>query len=139
MPEQKYPEPICGALIFNPENKVFLMRSGKWKGNYVIPGGHVELGEKLEDALKREVKEETGLSIHDISFLRFDEFIFEKGCSKKKHFIFFNFVCKTNSSKVKLNSEGYDSVWVSINEALKLPLEKHTRKTIEHYLKTNSK
>lgn len=63
MTEQLYPEPTCGALIFNPAGKIFLMKSYKWKDKYVIPGGHVELGEKIADALKREIKEETGLDI----------------------------------------------------------------------------
>ena len=51
MPEQQYPEPTVGALIFNPEGKVFLMRSHKWRGKWVLPGGHIELGERMEDAL----------------------------------------------------------------------------------------
>ena len=57
MPEQQYPEPTVGALIFNAEGKLFLMQSHKWKGKYVMPGGHIELGERMLDALKREVKE----------------------------------------------------------------------------------
>ena len=68
MTEKKYPEPTCGALIFNPVGKIFLMKSRKWRDKYVMPGGHIELGEKIEDALKREIKEETGLDIFDIEF-----------------------------------------------------------------------
>src|SRR3990167_5179660 len=98
MTEQKYPEPICGALIFNPADKIFLMKSHKWKDKYVIPGGHIELGERIEDALKREIKEETGLDIHDIEFICFQEFVYGEEFWKKKHFIFFDFFCKTNSS-----------------------------------------
>lgn len=135
MPEQQFPEPGAGALIFNPEGKIFLMRSHKWRGKYVIPGGHIELGEKIEDALKREIKEETGLDIYDIEFLYFKEFIFDKSFWKKKHFIFLNFACKTKSTKVELNSEGQEYVWVSLKEALKLPVEPYTRGVIEEYMK----
>jgi nucleoside triphosphatase len=70
---QKYPEPTCGAIIFNRNNKIFLMRSHKWHGKYVIPGGHIELGEKMKDSLKREIKEETGLEIYGIKFVCFHE------------------------------------------------------------------
>ncbi len=59
----KYPDPTVGALIFNPEDKVLICKSHKWNDQYVIPGGHIELGEKMEDALKLEVLEETGLFI----------------------------------------------------------------------------
>ena len=90
MAEQQYPEPTCGALIFNPAGKIFLMKSHKWKDKYVIPGGHIELGEKMEDALKREIKEETGLDVFDIEFLFFQEFIFGEEFVKKRHFIFFD-------------------------------------------------
>jgi nucleoside triphosphatase len=45
---QHYPEPTVGALIFDPAGRLFLMRSHKWAGKYVVPGGHVELGETLE-------------------------------------------------------------------------------------------
>lgn len=68
-PEQLFPEPTVGALIFDPAGRLFLMRSHKWGGKYVVPGGHVELGETLEVALRREVAEETGLSIRDITFV----------------------------------------------------------------------
>ncbi len=139
MAEQQYPEPTCGALIFNLESKIFLMKSHKWRDKYVIPGGHVELGEKIKDALKREIKEETGLSIHNIKFICFQEFIFDNAFWKKRHFIFFDFACKTNSTKVKLNSEGQEYVWVTIKEALKLLIEPYTKKTIEEYLKLYKK
>ena len=57
---KQFPEPTVGALVFNPEGKILLIKSYKWTGKYVISGGHIELGESIEQALKREVKEETG-------------------------------------------------------------------------------
>ncbi len=135
MAEQQYPEPACGALIFNPAGKIFLMKSHKWRDKYVMPGGHVELGEKIEDSLKREIKEETGLDIYDVRFICFSEFIFDDVFWKKKHFIFFDFSCRTRSVNVKLDSEGQEYVWVTIEEALRLPIEPYTRKTMEEYLK----
>lgn len=133
--EQQYPEPTVGALIFNPEGKIFLMRSHKWRGKFVIPGGHIELGEKIEDALQREIREETGLGIHNLEFICVQEFIFNEVFWQEKHFIFFDYSCKTDFSEVTLNSEGQDYVWVTIEEALKLPVEPFTRRTIKEYLK----
>lgn len=135
MPGQHYPEPTVGALVFNPEGKIFLMKSYKWKGKFVIPGGHIELGERMGDALKREIKEETGLDIHDIEFIDFREFIFDNAFWKRRHFIFFDFACKTDSTDVRLNSEAQEHVWVTLQEALKLLVEPYTKRTIEVYMK----
>jgi ADP-ribose pyrophosphatase YjhB (NUDIX family) len=59
------------------------MRSHKWGGKYLAPGGHVELGETLEAALRREVAEETGLSICDIRFVRIREFIYDPAFGRR--------------------------------------------------------
>ena len=127
MNEKKYPEPTVGALIFNQEGKIFLMTSPKWKGKYVIPGGHIELGETIQQALKREIKEETNLDIYDIELIMVQDFVFGEEFHEKKHFIFLDHTCKTKDSKVILNKEGSDYKWVTLNDALKLPLEPYTK------------
>ena len=63
MTEQNYPHPTVGALIFNPEGKMLLVQSHKFHGKWVVPGGHIEVGERMADAVIREAKEETGLDI----------------------------------------------------------------------------
>lgn len=138
MAEQHFPEPTVGALIINPEGKLFLMKSHKWNNQYVIPGGHIELGERMEDALKREIKEETGLDIHDLDFISFREFIFNNSFWKKRHFIFFDFACKTDSSDVTLNEEAQEHIWVAHEDALTLAVEPYTKAVIEEYLKKKS-
>ena len=139
MKKQRYPEPTAGAFIFNPEGKVFLMRSSKWKKKYVIPGGHIELGEKIEEGLKREIKEETGLEVYGFEFICFQEFIYGKEFWKKRHFIFFDYACKTKSKKVILDREGQEYVWVALKEALKLPIEPYTKHALREYLKKHPK
>lgn len=134
MEEQQYPEPTVGALIFGPDGKLFLMRSHKWMGKYVVPGGHIDLGESIEDALIREVKEETGLDIYDIEFLCFQEFIYDDAFWQKRHFIFFDYVCKTDSTDVTLNSEAEDYIWARLDEVPRLLADSYTRKAIQTYL-----
>lgn len=135
MIKQQFPEPTVAALIFNPQEELFLMKSYKWKGKYTIPGGHVELGESLETALKREIKEETGLSIYNIKFLILLEFIYQPLFWKKRHFLFLDYTCKTKSKKVKLNDEAQAYIWVEPKKALTLPIEPFTRRAIQEYLK----
>jgi nucleoside triphosphatase len=134
MAAQAYPEPTVGALILNPNDELFMMRSHKWKDMYVLPGGHIELGERMEDALRREILEETGLEIFDIEFLAFTEFIYDKAFWKRRHFIFFDYVCRTTSTRVTLNHEAQEYVWVPLDEAQSYPVEPYTRRVIEVYL-----
>jgi len=90
--EQRFPEPTVGALIIGPDDRLLLIRSDRWKSEWVIPGGHIELGERMEEALRREAKEETGLDVYDIEFLCFQEFVFDEVFWTKSHFIFFDFI-----------------------------------------------
>jgi nucleoside triphosphatase len=74
----RYPEPTVGALILNGNKQILLARSNKWKNRYTLPGGHIELGETMEEALRREVKEETGLEVKPIRFLNLQEAIYSR-------------------------------------------------------------
>lgn len=134
--EQGYPEVTVGVLVLNPEGKVFLMVSPKWKGNYSVPGGHIEYGEKIEDTAKREIKEETGLDIFDIQFLMVQECIFSEEFYKKKHFIFLDYIARAKDTKATLDGrEGTEYVWVTIDEALSLSLNPYTKNAILEYKK----
>jgi nucleoside triphosphatase len=135
MAEQHYPEPTVGALIFDPQGRLLLVRSHKWRGRYVVPGGHVELGERLVEALVREAREETGLDVYDLEFLCFQEFIYDDDFWKRRHFIFFDFSCRTDSTAVQLNSEAEEYLWASPEDALNLPLEPYTVNAVREYLR----
>jgi len=133
MTEQRYPEPTVGALIFDAQGRLFLMRSHKWKGKYVIPGGHIELGETIVAALKREIKEETNLDIHDIEFVCFQEFIHDEGFWQHRHFIFFDYACRTDSTEVILNDEAQEHIWIDLDQISQVPVEHYTAIAIRAY------
>jgi nucleoside triphosphatase len=123
MGKQRYPEPTVGAVVFNDDGKLLLVKSKRSKGLYVIPGGHVELGEKIEDALRREVREETGLEVTDVELASIQEYICGGSYYRKRHFIFIDFKCRALSEKVRLNWEHDEYTWVSYDEAFQLPLD----------------
>ncbi len=131
----EYPEPTVGAFIFNEKGEIFLMKSHKWKGKFVCPGGHVEIGETFEEALRREVKEETNLDVDDIKLISVDNCIFSNDFYKKKHFVFLDHMCKAKTGNVVLNEEGQEYVWIKPEEALeKLDIDPFTVKVIKKIL-----
>ena len=56
------------CAIFDDIGRVVLIRRNRepFKGGYALPGGFVEIGETVEDACRREVKEETNLELHEL-------------------------------------------------------------------------
>ena len=135
MSEQIYPEPTTGAFIFNSEGKLLLLQSHKWPGKYVVPGGHVELGERIEQAAVREAWEETGLEVHDLRLLCWQEFIYDPSFWQRRHFLFFDYACTTDSTEVHLNDEAESYLWIEPEKALELPLDSYTRVAVLEYLK----
>ena len=138
MAEQTFPEPTVGVFIFDKDDKLLLLKSHKWPGKYVVPGGHVELGERLEEAVVRETKEETGLDVYDVEFINFQQFIYDPAFWTPRHFIFFDYTCKTETAEVQLNDEAEEHVWVTLDAAVQLPLDIYTRTSIEILIKRRS-
>jgi nucleoside triphosphatase len=135
MSEQTYPEPTVGILIFNPKGELLLLQSHKWPGQYVVPGGHVELGERIEQTVIREAKEETGLDVRELRFLCWQEFVFDPSFWKRRHFLFFDYACRAESTEVRLNDEAEDHLWIEPEKALELPIDSYTRVSVLEYLR----
>lgn len=140
--KNKHIEVAIGALIFNKKGSLLLTKSPKQLNKWVIPGGHVEYGEKITDSLEREIKEEVNISINKIEFLNIKEAFVKRinkhGKIEFKHFIFHNYIVylDRNIEKIKLdNFELVDYIWIDINKALKLNgVGEEIRELIKFYL-----
>jgi nucleoside triphosphatase len=135
---QVFPEATVGIIIVNSDGKIFIAKSQKWKNKYVLPGGHVELGEELVDAVKREAKEETNLFVSDVKLIDFQEIIYPKTFFKKMHFLCFGFACRTKSSRVVLNDEAESFLWVYPRKSLGMNVEPYSKRIIADFLKKYS-
>ena len=132
---QVYPEPTVGALIVNKEGKILLVKSHKWFDKYTLPGGHIEVGETMVEAVKREVKEEVGLNVQVGQMLLLQEAIFAPEFYKKRHFVFVDFACRSESEQVKLDQdELQEYLWIYPGAAYNLKLDSFTRKTIDKFM-----
>lgn len=127
-------EVVAAVLILNDEGKLLLAQSPKWGETYVIPGGHVESGELLMAAAKREGEEETGLQLEPLYCVNIGEMIADPDYHRKAHFIFIHFVCKALSDEIHLDpAEIKNYRWVTLEEALRLPLARGIRESLENY------
>lgn len=100
------------AIVLNPSNtKVLLIHRLKdSKEFWVFPGGPVEEGESLGDAIAREVKDGTNLKINKIFENRENDFMVEVDDAKPA----------MNGSEVQTDNDWFNPEWVVINTALKL-------------------
>jgi phosphoglycolate phosphatase-like HAD superfamily hydrolase/ADP-ribose pyrophosphatase YjhB (NUDIX family) len=136
--ESHPPLATVGGLIFNAQGEMLMIRTHKWSNLWGIPGGKIKWGESSEEALRREILEETNLKITDIQFVLVQDCIRSKEFYRDAHFVLLNYTCLATAKnpKVKLNDEGREFQWLKPAAALKsLSLNTPTRILIEAVMK----
>ncbi len=130
------PEIVTGAYIFDGAGRLLLVKSPKWGDRWMIPGGHVDLGETVFDCVVREVKEEVGIDVVPEGVLVIGEDIFPQNFYRKAHFIYFETVCRTvGDSEIKPDGrETTEYKWFEPENALKSVDEPFIIRTISKYI-----
>ena len=122
------PISTVGGLIFNAAGEVLMVRTHKWSNLWGIPGGKIKWGEASEDALRREIKEETNLEIAGIEFVLVQDCIHSKEFYRDAHFILLNYTCRcAGEPHVRLNDEAREFRWVTMEHALRMEINQPTR------------
>ena len=110
--QPSHPQLAVSAAIFR-DGKVLLVRRARSpaKGFYSLPGGRVEFGESLHQALAREVEEETGLTIEIIGLAGWREVL--PATAGAGHYLIMSFAARWTAREPVLNDELDDFRWVA--------------------------
>jgi len=103
------------AAIFR-DGRVLIVRRARPPayGLYTLPGGGVELGETLEQAVVREVREETALEVEPVELVGFREAIARDGAGRvERHFVILPFAARWIAGEVSLNEELAEAHWLA--------------------------
>jgi 8-oxo-dGTP diphosphatase len=119
---RRYPVVGVGALIFDA-GRVLLVERGRepLKGYWSLPGGKVETGERLRDAVCREVLEETGLAVEAGHLLE----IFER-ITPDYHYVLMDYMCQPIGGTLCAGDDASQAGWFTEAEIDSLKITEGT-------------
>jgi ADP-ribose pyrophosphatase YjhB (NUDIX family) len=106
------------AAVFR-DGRVLIVRRARppAHGLYTLPGGGVELGETLEDAVVREIREETALAIAPLELVGFRQAIVRDASGRvERHFVVLPFAARFVGGEIALNEELAEAQWLMPSE-----------------------
>jgi len=126
-----------GAVIEDEAGRILLVkhipeRAGYWQGKWICPGGALELGETIEEGIKREVAEETHLEIDLVQPLPPFDRIVNFNATVCLHVIYIDYLAKLTGGELKPGSDVGEAIWVEKNRISQMWEELHedTRKLL---------
>jgi 8-oxo-dGTP diphosphatase len=143
MTKRDYPDrPIVGvgAVVIDGDRALVVRRATEpLKGQWSIPGGMLELGEKLRDGLAREVLEETGLEVEVGEVLDVFDSIFPDAEGRTQyHYVLIDYRCTVRGGTAKAGSDVSEVRWVSSGELERLEMKEVTVRVIRKGLNQNA-
>jgi 8-oxo-dGTP pyrophosphatase MutT (NUDIX family)/predicted RNA-binding Zn-ribbon protein involved in translation (DUF1610 family) len=120
---KEYWHESVGIFVFNKNNEALFFKRILFPFVYTIPAGHLDVGENLEEAVKRELFEETGIKINDVKLFSEEDILNDQCRRGADNHRWHLFIARLDDEpKVKINREGLEPIWLSLSEALKKEL-----------------
>jgi 8-oxo-dGTP diphosphatase len=134
--DRRYPRhPLVGvgALIYEGD-RILMAQRGKppLKGLWSLPGGLVETGESLENAVCREVREETGLAVRPLGVLEiFERIMRDAAGAAEYHYVLIDYICAVSGGELRAGDDASRAEWVRRRDLKKLEITEGTLAVIE--------
>jgi 8-oxo-dGTP diphosphatase len=121
--ERRTPELAVSAAIFRDGQVLLIQRAlAPAKDLWTLPGGRVEVGETLVEAIVREIREETSLEIQPLKLAGYREIILtDNVAGRGRHFVILPFAARWIAGDVKPNEEIREARWMPIKASRDLP------------------
>lgn len=124
-----------GAVVVH-HGRVLLVRRGTEpaRGQWSIPGGLVELGESLKEAIIREVCEETGLIVEPVELIELLDHIYREDNRVRYHYVIADYLCRVTGGELCAGSDAAETRWAEHaewNSHSALALDPITARVIE--------
>jgi 8-oxo-dGTP diphosphatase len=133
------PRVTVGAIVMK-ENKILLVKRKRapHQGCWAIPGGKIELGETIQQAAEREIKEETGITIRakDPIYI-FDYIERDENNQIRFHYVIIDVAADYIGGDLQSGDDAEMANWFTMNEAEELNLTVSTRKFLKEKIKNN--
>jgi 8-oxo-dGTP diphosphatase len=127
---QHPPIPAVGALIIRDHQILLIQRAHPpLEGEWSLPGGRIESGETIIAALKREVREETGLEIEPRELVCVLDRI-----SADYHYVLIDYLCDITGGELRAGSDALAVRWASRADLGNLGVADFTREVIQRFL-----
>lgn len=125
------PIPAVGGVVIQGE-RVLLVRRAKppGPGTWSIPGGALRIGERLEDAVRRELLEETGILVRPWELVEVVERIFRRADRIKYHYVIVDYACTVEGGVLAAGSDAQEARWFGLDELSSLGLQEETLRVI---------
>jgi ADP-ribose pyrophosphatase YjhB (NUDIX family) len=115
-------------------NKILLVERGRepLKGYWSLPGGALEVGETLEEGVRREVFEETGLRVNPEAIVEVFERITRDADGRTEyHYVLIDYLCRVAEGQARASDDVSAVAWVSLRDLANYRLTEGSRAVIE--------
>lgn len=136
---REYPErPVVGvgAVVLRDGAVLLVERAQEpLAGQWTLPGGAVELGETLEEAVVRELREETGMTVRVLELVEaFDRITRDDESRARYHYVLLDYLCEPVGGELRAGSDARAAAWVRPEEFARYRLSEKARAVCEKAL-----